>query len=391
MDLESIRQEFPALQQYTWFQNGGVSITPNCVADVLAELMRELLERGPMHIVYPDEEYARRQVTIQRLADFFFVDAGEVALMRGVSEAFQTVLRGLEWQAGDEIVISQDEEAAVLLPVLHLRDRFGINVVKLPLIENTLEQVTTFQQCLSERTKLVALSHVTTDVGWRLPIREICEACRARDILSFVDLAHSAGLFSIDLHQMSCDFAGILSYKWMYAPYASGLLYARKASQDQLGVTFAGGRSEKSLDFEHDHYELRDDAERFQYGPWCWPLVHAWAAAADWLENTGLAAIEERTATLTTRLQDQLHSIDHVVLFTPEPAKLSAALVSFGLEGWKGEAMASKLREQWNMIVKPLPHTREGLRISIPFFTLEDEIDQLSKAIRTMAAERPHE
>lgn len=389
LNIDAIRSEFPSLANYTWFQNGGVSITPKCVADEHARLMLELLDRGPMHIVYPDEEYPRRRAAMERLAQFFSVDADELALMRGVSEAYQTVLRGLDWRAGDEIVISQDEEAAVLLPTLHLRDRFGVRVVKLPLLENTGEQIVAFENCLSERTKVVALSHVSTDLGWRLPMREICAICRMKGILSFVDLAHSAGVFSIDVQDLVCDFAGILSYKWMYAPYASGLLYARLQGQDRLAITYAGGRSEKSLDFENDRYELQHNAERFQYGPWSWPLVHTWATAAEWLQQIGIERIESRTAMLTTQLKDQICDIDQATLFTPISARRSAALVSFGIQNWTGESLANTLRERWNMIVKPLPHTRQGLRISIPFFMLEEEIDRLAGAIRTLAAQGP--
>ena len=389
LDLESIRREFPALDHYTWFQNGGVSITPMRIAEEHTRLMRELLDRGPLHIVYPDEENARRQTTIERLAQFFGVERSELALMRGVSEAYQTVLRGLDWQRGDEIVISQDEEAALLLPTLHLRDRFGVRVVKLPLFADVDEQLAALSDCLSERTRLVALSHVTTDLGYRLPIENICLIARQRGVLTFVDVAHSAGLFELDLSAMGCDFAGILSYKWMYAPYASGLLYARQSSQERLAITYAGGRSERSLDFERDRYVLRETAERFQYGPWSWPLVHAWAAAAEWLHQIGLAQIDRRTAQLTDRLKQQLETIDGTRLFTPRPAPQSAALVSLGLDGWTGEGLASNLRRRWQMIVKPLPHTRQGLRISLPFFLLEEEIDRLTDAIRTLKSTRP--
>src|SRR5262245_46863440 len=100
MDIAKIRADFPALRNYTWFQNGGVSITPLPVANEHARLMRELLERGPMHIVYPEEEYPRRRRSIERLSRFFAAEPGELALMRGVSEAFQTALRGIGWRRG---------------------------------------------------------------------------------------------------------------------------------------------------------------------------------------------------------------------------------------------------------------------------------------------------
>ncbi|MEE3370777.1 MAG: aminotransferase class V-fold PLP-dependent enzyme [Planctomycetota bacterium] len=387
LDVHAIRREFPALDKYTWFQNGGVSITPACIAGEHARLMRELLDRGPLHILYPDEEYERRRSTMQCLAAFFAVDPRELALMRGVSEAYQTVLRGLNWQPGDEIIISQDEEAALLLPTLHLRDRYGVRVVKLPLLPAADQQLAALQDCLSDRTRLVALSHVTTDLGYRLPLHDLCRIARQRGALTFVDVAHSAGLFELDLPGMGCDFAGILSYKWMYAPYASGLLYARQTSQHLLAITYAGGRSEQSLDFEQDAYVLRNTAERFQYGPWSWPLIHAWAAAAEWLQRIGLPKIEQRTALLANRLKQQLKQLDGVSLLTPVQADRAAALVSFEVAGWTGESLACHLRRRWKMIVKPLPHTRQGLRISLPFFLLETEIDQLVAALRILQSE----
>ena len=386
--IETVRNDFPALADYVWFQNGGVSITPRPVAKEHARLMDELLERGPMHIVYPDEENPRRERSMRRIANFFSVEPQQLALMRGVSEAYQTVLRGLDWVAGDEVIISEEEEAALLLPTLHLRDRQGIKVVKMRLEVDPQQQIEAFRACCSERTKLVALSHVTTDLGFRLPVREICQIARSRSILTFLDLAHSAGLYPISLDQLGCDFAGILSYKWMYAPYAAGLLYVQAKQLGALQVTYAGGRSEKTLDFVHDRYELRETAERFQYGPWSWPLVHAWAASLDYLEQVGLTAIWDRTLELTRRLKQGIQSLPGATLLTPAEPADSAALVSMSLDGWSGDELAAVLRKRWKLIVKPLPHVHEGLRISVCFFTLEKEIDLLLGALQTLGAER---
>ena len=205
VDLQKIRADFPALNQYVWFQNGGVSITPAPVAEAHMDLMRELLHRGPMHIVFPDEEYPRRERSMERLAAFFGVDRGELGLMRGVSEGFQTVLRGLQWQAGDQIVLTAEEEAALLLPYLHLRDLYGVEVVKVPLVEDVEEQVQAVADRLTDRTRLLAFSHVTTDTGFRLPAAEMCVLARERGVLSFVDMAHSAGLYPMSLRDVEIE------------------------------------------------------------------------------------------------------------------------------------------------------------------------------------------
>lgn len=388
MNIAKARADFPALKNYTWFQNGGVSITPEPIAAEHARLMRELFERGPMHIIYPDEEYPRRQQSKARLAQFFSVEPEELALMRGVSEGFQTVLRGMEWHQGDKIVITADEEASLLLPVLDLRDRFGVEVVKVPLVDDVQGQVDAALALLDERTRLVALSHVGTDLGFRLPVAPICRAARERGILSFLDLAHSAGLYPMPLRDLECDFAGILSYKWMYSPYAAGLLFARRERLYDIEVTYAGGRGEKWLDFENDQFELFDSAERFQYGPWSWPLVHAWAFAAGYLDDIGLQEIWSRTTALATRLKDGLQQIQGTTLYTPQSSELSAALVSFGLQAWSGEELTLALRQRWNIMIKPIPNCEEGLRASITFFLLEEEVDLLLDALSILAKEK---
>lgn len=388
LDILKIRADFPALQNYVWFQNGGVSITPIPIAEAHNRLMQELLERGPMHIVYPEEEYPRRRQTLARLAEFFKVEPEELAVMRGVSEAYQTVLRGLSWQPGDQIVITEDEEQALVIPTLHLRDLFGVEVVRLPLVDDVEGQAQALAERLTHRTRLVALSHVGTDLGFRLPVEPICRLTRERGIPIFLDLAHSAGLYPIDLREIGCDFAGLLSYKWMYAPYAVGLLFVRKERLFDLQVTYAGGRAEAWVDFNQQTFKLKETAERFQYGPWAWPLVHTWAFAADYLTNLGLDNIWKRTVVLTGRLKQGLMKIPGVTLYTPTSSELSASLVSFGVRGWDGPELQNTLRERWNIITRALYISKNGLRASVPFFLLEEEIDLLLGAIRSLAADR---
>jgi cysteine desulfurase/selenocysteine lyase len=383
--VRRVRADIPALKRYVWFQNGGVSVTPAAIAEEHIRLMRELLTRGPMHIVYSDEEYPRREQSMARLSQFFAVAPAELALMRGVSEGYQTILRGLAWQSGDQIVTTVEEESSVFLPTLHVRDRLGVEVVKAPLVDDLEGQCAAIESCLTDRTRLIALSHVTTDLGFRLPVEQICQLARARGVLTFVDMAHSMGLYPIDLHAIGCDFAGILSYTWMYAPYAAGVLFVRQEQLNAVAVTYAGGRAEAWLDHETDTYALKETASRFEHGPWSWPLVHAWAFAADYLTDIGRDQIWARTVDLTARLKQGLAAIPGVTLYTPVSPYLSAALVSFGVAGWEGWALAQVLRERWNIIIKPLYISANGLRASVPFFLLEDEIDLLVEAVATLA------
>jgi cysteine desulfurase/selenocysteine lyase len=298
------------------------------------------------------------------------------------------VLRGLDWKAGDQIVLTEEEEAALLLPCLHLRDLFGVEVVKATLVDDLEGQVQAVADCMTDRTRLLAFSHVTTDTGFRLPAKEICALAKERGVLSFVDMAHSCGLYPIALKEIGCDFAGILSYKWIYAPYAAGVLYVDAERLDDIRVCYAGGRGQAWLDFKNDQFEMRETAERFQYGPWSWPLVHAWAASLEYLSNIGLDAIWERTTELTDRLKAGIDAIPGGKLLTPRLSSLSAALVSFELDGWAGVDVRDALRERWNIVIKAIPHVGPGLRASVPFFLLEDEIDLLVDKLKVLANKR---
>ncbi len=309
--------------------------------------------------------------------------------MRGVSEAFQTVIRGLDWKAGDRILISEEEEMALLVPCLHLRDLYGVIVDRAPLVDDVDGQVDAVLGRIKERTRLIGLSHVISDSGYRLPAERICAAARERGVITFLDMAHSAGLYPIDLNEVGCDFSGILSYKWMYSPYAAGALFAREDSRDEIRVTYAGGRSQAWVDFREHRFRLKENTERFEFGPWSWPLVHAWASAVEYLSDIGLEAIWARTVALTTRLKQGLSGIPGVTLFTPLSSGLSAAVVGFNLEGWRPPDVRDALRGRWRIVVKAFNTTRHGLRASVPFFLLEEEIDLLLDALGTLASEGP--
>ena len=160
---------------------------------------------------------------------------------------------------------------------------------------------------------------------------------------------------------------------------------------EAIQVTYAGGRAEAWLRYDTDDYALKEGAERFEYGPWSWPLVHTWAFAAGYLTETGLESIWARTAQLTCRLKQALAAIPGVTLYTPLKAERSAALAAFSVAGWDGEELTRALRECQPMpiIVRPLTIAHSGVRASVPFFLLEEEIDLLADTVRSLAESRP--
>jgi selenocysteine lyase/cysteine desulfurase len=377
IDLDAVRADFPPTRQAVCLDNGTVGLTPRPVAEALEQYLRQVLADGPPHVVHHDAEHARRERSMETIARFLGTTRERLALQRGVSEAYHTVLGGLDLQAGDEIVLSEDEEASLLLPTLHLRDSLGVEVLALPFGEP-------LEPLLSGRTRLVAMSHVTTTVGYRYPVAELCAVARERGVPTFLDLAHSAGLVPMSLDELGCDFAGILSYKWMYAPYAAGALYVRPGSLDRLRLVYAGIRSEAALDPEAGTFALRDDARRFEYGPWAWSLVHAWATGVEYLERLGPAEIWEKTQRLVDWLRERLAAIDGVEVLTP-PSGEAAALVTFELPGTAtGEQLSARIRAEHGIRVKGVPGDRCRLRASIAVYTSQEDVEALAGAVEAL-------
>lgn len=383
--LESARADFPTLAREVWFNNGQVGLVPRPVAESVAADMAEIFRNGPPHVLRPDVEWPRRRVSHETVARFLGASAETTAVMRGVSEAYQTVLRGIDWRPGDRLIISPDEEASVLLPSLHLRESAGVEVVHLEYRASPDEIVGSLESMLTPNTRLVALSHVTTNMGWMYPIGQLTKTANQAGVPLFADLAHSAGARPYCMSDLGCDFAGILSYKWMYGPYATGLLYVRPDPTVELSLRYAGGRSERSLSLRDETYELRDDAGRYQHGPWAWPLIHGWAKAVEYLDSFGITQIHSRTMEVSRRLRSGLEEIPGVELLSPAPPT-TGPFLTFRLEGAHAHEVAATLYRKLNIRIKAASDPADLLRASIPFFILDEEVDLLIDGIRMVAA-----
>lgn len=378
------REHFPLACRSHWFNNGVVSLTPQPVATRLEELFREIYVDGPPHVVYPKVEFPRREQTLTRLASFIGTVRSNVSHVRGVSEGLNTVLGGISWLPGDEVIITSDEAPSVLLPTLYLRDSLGLVITKLTVHESDEKMAEELKAKISQRTRLVVMSHVTTNSGHLIPVQELCNVAREHDVLTFVDCAHSAGVVPVNVEDIGCDFAGFVSYKWMYGPYGAGMLYVRPDALDRITLRFAGSRSQQVLDEENDSYVLAHDARRFGYGPWAWPILHAWAYALDYLTEIGLDRIREKTRALYRNLSDGLQSIDGVRLRSPSDANHAGALLTFDVPWCTGRAASTYLANRSVLIksVAPMPH---ALRASLAFFLDQSDVDALVDGLAAMA------
>src|SRR4051812_48862909 len=173
MTTTSIREDFPALAHITHLNTGGMAPLPRPVIAEWLRIPQQVAEYGPVRLQAHDEELTRDAASHQTVAALLGVDASELAFMTQFSTAVNIVVEGLPWQAGDEVIVSDQEHPALLTPVLNVARRRGVVVRRLPVVDDDNAMLSGLAALLGPRTRLITLSHVTTETGTRLPVAQM--------------------------------------------------------------------------------------------------------------------------------------------------------------------------------------------------------------------------
>jgi selenocysteine lyase/cysteine desulfurase len=233
------------------------------------------------------------------LASYLGASPEEIAIPRNTSEGNNTVLNGLELGTSDEVVIWDQNHPTNNVSWDVRADRWGFAVrrVSTPPAPSTAEElVAAFEGAFTERTRVLAFSHISNVSGVALPAEELCRLARSAGILTLVDGAQSFGAMRVDLHAMGCDFYTGSAHKWFVGPKEAGVLYVREERIPELwasdvGVGWAGALEGGARKF--DNLGQRDDA-----------AVSAMGTAVRFHETIGAGLIEERVRALESRIRD---------------------------------------------------------------------------------------
>ncbi|MBU09124.1 MAG: hypothetical protein CME13_14285 [Gemmatimonadetes bacterium] len=369
MDVHAIRARIPLMQTCLYFNTGGISPTLDVVSDSLIHDIREIGETGPPPIMRPDEYHQRLQSARERLADFCGAEPENLCLTRGVADGVTTVFNGLDWQTGDELVLTDEEHPAVRIPADRLPAGHGVKLKYLPIDGSAEEVLSRLEQMITSKTKMLALSHVTTDTGTRLPARQIVELAHSRSVPVLYDGAQSLGQFPVDVTDIGADFYSALSYKWMFGPYSAGWLYIDPAWHDRLKVVPSSA-----------NYFADDGIRRFEFVTMPTIYYTASAAGTDYLSAVGIDKIEQHTADLAGRLRTGLAAIPGLAIESPSEPGMSTGVVAFQVAGFEGPYISTQLRER-QIITRPTGLKFSGVRVSVAMFTTAADVDAVIGAV----------
>jgi selenocysteine lyase/cysteine desulfurase len=283
--LASYRSLFPITRTCHYLNHAAVSPTSTRVRDAVQVWMDDLVDHGMANIV----SWVRAERETRALAGRMLGAAvDEVAFVHSTSHGLGTFAEGLAWQAGDEVAVCTElEYPANVYPWMHLADR-GVSLRPVAATDGgvTCEAVA---KAIGPRTRVVSVSSVEFATGVANDLEAIGEICRERKVLFCVDGIQSVGAFPMDVAKANIDFLAADSHKWQLGLSGIGIAYVRREILPHLRPAVVGWKSVKNpLDFDHLHFELRDDAAKLEEGTQSFATILGMGAALALLDEVGI-------------------------------------------------------------------------------------------------------
>ena len=385
MDVQKLRDEIPVLQNLTYMNTGWSGPPPRRAAEAMQARVALEAEQGPTTPgVYESgreiQEEARRAA-----ARLLGVDVDETLVTRNTTEGLNIVLSGLDWKQGDEIVTCNLEHGSVLAPSWHVAHRYGVNVRVLNIDPHDSHDaiVSKFKAALTERTRLIFVSHIEYSTGLRMPAAELCRLAHDNGAEIMLDGAQTGGHITLDVHRDGFDYYSIPGQKWVLGYEGVGALYIRRELIESVHPAHTGGRgvTQDGEPGEPDGYRLNPSImEKFLGGSGSVPLQAAFVEAARFIESVGVPEIEARNISLAARFKEQLAEIPAVNILSPLIDSTSSGLVSFAVRGQSADSVVARLWQDHRIVVRQV-HYPESVRASLHFFNTEEEVDALARAV----------
>lgn len=379
--VAQVRADMPVLSGKVFLNAGSLCPTPTPVMEAYFSSYREWHTRGAGHPAH--YEAMRDDVTLAakvKLANLLNCKPEELALTANATEGVNIVAFGLDWEPGDEVIITDAEHPANSVVWIHNRERFGIKVRFLPAYHEPEKLLDRLNGLLNERTRLVAISHVLSATGRILPVAEIARVAHQNGSLLLVDGAHAVGQMRVDLKELDCDFYTTNGHKWLFGPAGTGLLFVRRELQSLVRPSFVGDTGGKTfVNREDGSYTPPSDGRRYEYATRNWPLFEALGVAADYVTDIGIDNIRERVSSLTEHFKAGLASLPGIDMWSPPLPEESAGLVCFGFHGKSAPEISAYLQTQGIFLRHVTDHL---LRASLGYFTLQEELDLVIDELR---------
>ncbi len=392
MDVLKLKKDFPVLnknENLHYLDSGASSLKPKCVIDKIDYYYNNLscnVHRGVYKLSYEATDmYESARKTI---AQFINAKEEEIVFTRGASAALNLVASsyGMTFlNEGDEIITSELEHHSNFMPWLNV---CNVKKCKLKFVKLNKEgriTVENFKKALTDKTKLVALTHVSNVLGYITPIKEIIDICHERGIIVSVDAAQSAPHMKIDVKALDCDFLSFSGHK-MCGPSGIGVLYGKFDLLEKMPPIEFGGDMADMVYKDSMTYKI--SPYKFETGT---PIIDGaigLAEACKYLDSIGMDEIASHDASLARLAVEELSKIEGVTVYNKT---VETGVVTFNIDGVHPHDAASIYDEE-NVCIRAGHHCAQLVtrflnqisttRASFYLYNTEEDVYALANAVR---------
>jgi cysteine desulfurase/selenocysteine lyase len=396
-DVEKIRGDFPVLSQtvngqpLVYLDNSASSQVPQVVIDRGSKYLAEEhsnIHRGVHYLSqHATTAYEAAREKVKRFINAR--EAKECIFVRGTTEGVNLVAYSYGRKfigEGDEILISQMEHHSNIIPWQVVAGERGAKVRVIPMNERGELIIDEYENMLNERTKIVAVAHVSNSLGTINPIKEMTETAHKFGVPVCVDAAQSVPHFPVDVQDLDCDFFVFSGHK-MFAPTGSGVMYGKREWLDQMPPYQTGGGMIRSVSFEGTTYAPIPD--KFEAGT---PAIAAGiglGAAIDYINSIDFEAAAAYEHELLDYATERLAAIPGVRIIGMAAKK--ASVLSFTIENVHPHDIGTIL-DQSGIAVRAGHHCAQPVmqffdvpataRASFAFYNTKEEVDKLADAVQ---------
>jgi len=395
-DVEAVRKDFPILSRtvydkpLVYLDNGASAQKPQVMIDAVSHAYANEyanVHRG-LHFLSnaATDAYENAREIVKRFLNAPSVD--NVVFTKSTTEAINTVAYGYGMphiDEGDEIIVTIMEHHSNIVPWHFLRERQGAKIVWVGVDDQGNFNLDDFRKALTDRTKLVAITHMSNVLGTVVDVKEVCRIAHERGVKVLIDGSQAAVHMPVDVQDIDCDWYVMTGHK-LYGPSGIGVLYGKTEALKAMQPFMGGG--EMIVDVSEDSVTYNDPPHRFEAGTP--PIVQAigLGASLEYMEKLGRDRIAAHEADLASYAQEKLSAVNALRLIGTAPGK--GAIFAFEIEGVHAHDI-SMLIDRSGVAVRAGTHCAQPLlkrfgatstcRASMGLYNTRAEIDVLVEAL----------
>ena len=374
-DWGDIRSYFPICTKKAYFNCGTMGPSPTTTVEHVINKIKNINETGN----YKGKEKARKA-----LADFFKVKTKEICLTHNATEGINIIAMGLKLKEGDEVIMTSHEHVGNALPWLNRAKTDGIKIRVFDTAQTKEENINRLKSLINEKTKAIAIPHVTCTTGTRLPVKEIGELARKHKLFYMIDGAQSAGAITVEPYELKCDFYVGSCHKWLLGPKGTGFLYIKYDQLENIKPIYVGAYSDTGWTMNTNDQNIKswtDSAHRFDYAMQNAALYVGVTKSLDFLNNIGMSEVERRSCQLASFLYERLYErlIDKIELLTPHEMASRSSIITFKPKKGDYKDLAIKANKA-GFRVRQVPEADLGaIRVSTHIFNSFEELNAFTE------------